>query len=78
MVQALASGRLGGLGIDVLGKEPPSAGHPLLDPAQPWSARVVVTPHIAWGTVEARTRLVADVVANLADFIAGKRRNHVA
>lgn len=78
VVQALASGRLGGLGIDVLGKEPPVAGHPLLDPAPAWSARVVVTPHIAWGTVEARKRLVDEVVANLSAFTAGNARNRVA
>ncbi len=78
VVQALASGRLGGLGIDVLSKEPPAAGHPLLDPAPAWSSRVVVTPHIAWGTIEARTRLVAEVVGNLAAFSTGKPRNQVA
>lgn len=78
VMQALASGQLGGLGIDVLGKEPPAAGHPLLDPSQPWSSRVVVTPHIAWGTVEARARLVAEVVGNLAAFTAGRARNQVA
>jgi glycerate dehydrogenase len=78
VVQALASGQLGGLGIDVLSKEPPTARHPLLDPSQPWSSRVVVTPHIAWGTVEARTRLIAEVVDNLAAFTAGKTRNQVA
>ncbi|HEX3132544.1 MAG TPA: NAD(P)-dependent oxidoreductase, partial [Planctomycetota bacterium] len=78
VMQALSDGRLGGLGIDVLSKEPPTTGHPLLDPSMPWSSRVVVTPHIAWGTVEARTRLVADVVANLAAFTAGQPRNRVA
>lgn len=78
VVQALASGRLGGLGIDVLAKEPPAAGHPLLDPTPAWASRVVVTPHIAWGTVEARARLVGEVVANLAAFSAGQPRNRVA
>lgn len=78
VVQALASGQLGGLGIDVLSKEPPASGNPLLDPSQPWSSRVVVTPHIAWGTVEARARLIAEVVGNLAAFTAGKLRNQVA
>jgi glycerate dehydrogenase len=77
VVQALVSGRLGGLGIDVLGKEPPAPGHPLLDPTPAWASRVVVTPHIAWGTVEARARLVAEVVANLAAFNAGRPRNRV-
>lgn len=78
VVQALATGHLGGLGIDVLGKEPPAPGHPLLDPAPAWGARVVVTPHIAWGTVEARARLVGEVVANLGAFISGQPRNRVA
>jgi glycerate dehydrogenase len=78
IVQALRSGQLGGLGLDVLSKEPPAAGHPLLDPSQSWSERVVVTPHIAWGTIEARTRLVTEVVANLAAFTAGAPRNRVA
>lgn len=78
VMQALASGHLGGLGIDVLGKEPPAPGHPLLDPSPSWSSRVVVTPHIAWGTVEARGRLIAEVAANLAAFSAGQARNRVA
>lgn len=78
VIQALASGHLGGLGIDVLSKEPPVAGHPLLDSSSPWSARVVVTPHIAWGTVEARGRLIAEVANNLSAFSSGHVRNRVA
>jgi glycerate dehydrogenase len=78
VIAALASGRLGGLALDVLTREPPPAGHPLLDPAAPWAARVVITPHIAWGTVEARRRLALEVVANLAAFQRGEERNRVA
>jgi glycerate dehydrogenase len=78
VVRALSDGRLGGLAIDVLTTEPPSAGHPLLDSTTPWAKRVVVTPHIAWGTVEARQRLIRCVGANLASFIAGKPTNRVA
>jgi glycerate dehydrogenase len=77
VVRALASGRIGGLGLDVLAQEPPAPGHPLLDPQQPWSSRVVVTPHIAWGTVEARTRLIAEVGENLRAFLGGALRNRV-
>ena len=40
-------------------------------------ARVVVTPHIGWGTVEARRRLAAEVTENLAAFVRGERRNRV-
>jgi glycerate dehydrogenase len=77
VVQALASGRLGGLGIDVLSKEPPAANHPFLDRSQPWANRVVVTPHIAWGTVEARARLISEVTANIVAFRDGQLRNRV-
>jgi glycerate dehydrogenase len=74
---ALGSGRLGGLGLDVLATEPPPADHPLLDPRAPWASRVVVTPHIGWGTLEARRRLEQAVTRNLAAFIAGERLNRV-
>jgi glycerate dehydrogenase len=37
----------------------------------------VVTPHIGWGTVEARRRLVAETARNLAAFLAGERRNRI-
>lgn len=74
---ALASGQLGGAGLDVLAQEPPPRGHALLKADAPWASRLVVTPHIAWGTVEARTRLIAEVVANLAAFQRGEARNRV-
>ena len=74
---ALAAGRLGGVGLDVLTAEPPPANHPLLDPRAPWAGRVVVTPHIGWGTMEARRRLENAVTRNLRGFIAGERVNRV-
>lgn len=77
LVDALERGHLGGVGLDVLDVEPPSPMEPLLDPAAPWAARVVVTPHIAWGTVEARRRLRQTVARNLQAFIAGERLNRV-
>jgi glycerate dehydrogenase len=70
--------RLGGAGLDVLGTEPPSPDHPLLDARAPWARRVVVTPHIAWGTVEARRRLAATVAKNLRAFLDGHAENRVA
>jgi glycerate dehydrogenase len=77
LIEALASGRLGGAGLDVLSREPPPADHPLTDPRAPWAARVVVTPHIAWGTIEARARLRREVGENLRAWAAGERRNRV-
>jgi glycerate dehydrogenase len=74
---ALEAGRLGGVGLDVLATEPPAADHPLLDPRPSWAGRVIVTPHIGWGTIEARRRLEQAVTRNLAAFIAGDRLNRV-
>lgn len=81
LMESLANGRLGGAALDVLAVEPPPADDPLLAalasrPA--WARRVVITPHIAWGTVEARARLVAEVERNLAAFLHGEKRNRVA
>lgn len=77
LASALASGRLGGAGLDVLGSEPPPADHPLLRSDAPWAGRLWVTPHLGWATVEARARLVAEAAENLRAFIAGERRNRV-
>ena len=77
LVAALDAGRLGGVALDVLGTEPPPPVHPLTNPAAPWSRRVLVTPHIGWGTVEARRRLALEAARNLAAFLAGEARNRV-
>jgi glycerate dehydrogenase len=77
LVSALAAGRLGGVGLDVLSVEPPPANHPLTDAGAPWASRVVVTPHIGWGAVEARRRLAAVATDNLRAFLAGRRQNRV-
>jgi len=77
LLDALHAGRLGGVGLDVLAAEPPAPHHPLLRASAPWASRLVVTPHLAWGTVEARGRLASCVAANLAAFIAGDRLNRV-
>ena len=77
LVAALARGQLAGVGLDVLSAEPPPADHPLTDARAPWARRVVITPHIAWGTVEARRRLEAAVTKNLQAFLEGTALNRV-
>lgn len=72
---ALDEGRLAGAGLDVLEREPMSKDSPLLSMRHP--RRLLVTPHIAWASVEARKRLAAEVAANIAAFQSGKRRNRV-
>lgn len=68
LADALRRGHLGGAATDVLLQEPPKDGNPLLANDIP---RLIVTPHSAWGSQEARQRIVGQVVANAAGFFAG-------
>jgi len=63
VAEALRTGHLAGAGLDVLSQEPPPADNPLLR-----APRCVITPHMAWATVEARNRLMAIAVDNLRRF----------
>lgn len=74
---ALAGDRLGGALLDVVTEEPPPREHPLFDAKAPWASKLVVTPHMSWGTVEARLRLIDVVGQNLAAFLRGERQNRV-
>ena len=73
LADALQEGRLAGAGLDVLTSEPPVVGHPLVG-----VKNCFITPHIAWATYEARTRLMNQTVMNLKSFIEGKIINNVA
>lgn len=67
IADALNGGRLAAFGADVLSQEPPRGDNPLL------SARnCFLTPHIAWATLEARTRLMSTATENVRQFIAGE------
>lgn len=72
---ALRAGQIGGAGIDVLEQEPPAPDHPLLQPGVP---NVIVTPHTAWASIEARQRLMDRVTENLAAWLQGRPINVVA
>lgn len=74
LVEALRQGEIGGAAIDVLTKEPPVDGNPLLDYE---GDNLIVTPHIAWATREARQRAIDELTANVAAFLEGKERNRV-
>ena len=67
--QALLSGALAGAGLDVLSQEPPIGGNVLIDSAVP---NLIITPHTAWAAVEARQRLVGQMVENITAFLEGK------
>lgn len=63
-LQALRDGKLGGLGVDVLPEEPPRHGHALITALQE-QLNLIITPHNAWITPEARQRVVDLTAANL-------------
>jgi glycerate dehydrogenase len=77
LVTALEAGQIAGAALDVLEREPPLGAHPLLDPKATFARRIVVTPHIGWATTEARARLIATVIENLAAFLRGETVNRV-
>lgn len=72
LCDALNSGRLAGAGIDVLDIEPMRPGHPYLT-----AKNCYITPHVAWGTLDARSRLITMVADNLKAFENGKPINKV-
>jgi glycerate dehydrogenase len=74
LAEALASGRIAGAAIDVLPEEPPADGNPLLDYD---GDNLVLTPHVAWASAEARRNAIRELGANVASFLAGERRNRV-
>ncbi len=74
LAYALRNGIIGGAGIDVLLEEPPAAGNPLLDPNL---SNLIMTPHIAWASREARQRLINEIGENIKAFLAGDIRNRI-
>jgi len=74
LAHALTAGRLGGAGVDVLSEEPPLRGNALLDKSIP---NLIVTPHIAWASREARQRALDQTAENIRAFVAGAPNNVV-
>ncbi|HBM28344.1 D-2-hydroxyacid dehydrogenase [Halomonas sp. CnH100-B] len=73
-LEALRNGDIGGLAVDVLPAEPPRDGHPLLDAlANAEPLNLIVTPHNAWITPEARQNIVALTADNIR---AWQTENH--
>lgn len=69
LADALRQGEIAAAGLDVLTAEPMSADNPLREITD--SGKLVVTPHIAWASVEARTRLMKQVEQNIEEFVKG-------
>ena len=72
---ALAEGEIAAAGLDVTGTEPMRESNPLsrfMD-----SSRLIITPHMAWASIEARTRCVEETCKNIEAFLRGGNRNIV-
>ena len=74
LAAALENGHLAGAAVDVLPKEPPVQGDPLLDYR---GANLIVTPHIAWAGDESRQNAIDELAANVEAFLAGRERNRI-
>ena len=70
LARALRADVIAGAALDVLSQEPPPPDHPLLH-----APRCIITPHIAWATRAARSRVIAATVQNVSAFLAGAPTN---
>lgn len=75
LVQALRSEQIAAAAIDVLHEEPPVNGNPLLDYT---GENLLITPHIAWATDQARQNAIDQLAAAAAAFLRGEQQNRVA
>lgn len=72
LATALSEGVLRGAALDVLSKEPPPPGNPLLS-----APNCIITPHNAWFSIEARSRIMSETFQNIESFLQGIPRNLV-
>ena len=72
LYEALESGKIGWAALDVVSSEPVKKDNPLLK-----ARNCIITPHIAWASVESRGRLMDMAVENLRCFLEGKPQNVV-
>lgn len=75
LYNALTTGQIAAAGLDVLVKEPIDKDNPLGKIKD--STKLLITPHMAWGSNEARNRCKNEVYENIKSFLAGQDRNVV-
>jgi glycerate dehydrogenase len=75
LYEALLAGEIQAAGLDVIEKEPLELSNPLSKLQD--SNQLIITPHLAWASVEARTRCVEGVYLNIKAFLNGEDRNVV-
>jgi glycerate dehydrogenase len=69
LVEALQTKKIAGAAVDVLSIEPPKDSNPLLEAKLP---NLIITPHVAWASKEARQRIIDQTVENIRAFKAGR------
>jgi glycerate dehydrogenase len=72
LLKAIQKGKVKGAALDVLSTEPPHSEHPFFG-----NERILITPHMAWRSVEARSELIFTVAENIQHFINGRSHNRV-
>ncbi|MCP4130148.1 MAG: D-2-hydroxyacid dehydrogenase [bacterium] len=72
LLDALKSGEIAGAAIDVMEQEPPLKDDPLLK-----APNLIITPHIGWGSLDSRKRLIHEIGSNIESFLNGVERNIV-
>lgn len=75
LYEALLAGEIAAAGLDVLEKEPLEVSNPLSQLKD--SNQIIITPHLAWASVEARNRCVSETAENIKAFMRGEDRNIV-
>jgi len=75
LAKALDEDWIGGAALDVLSQEPIQVGHPLSDIKN--KHKLFISPHIAWASVEARSKLIDEIVLNIEAYLHAEKRNRV-
>jgi len=75
IADAVISGKIGGIGCDVFTKEPFDEAHPFYNLLH--RKNVCLTPHMAWGSFESRTRCFNTILSNIEAYLQGKSKNVV-
>jgi glycerate dehydrogenase len=76
LVEAVRGGWIAGAAVDVTTPEPPPADHPLMRLVD--HPGFILTPHVAWASVQARQALADQLIDNIEAFVSGAPRNDVA
>ncbi|MCR4584258.1 MAG: D-2-hydroxyacid dehydrogenase [Lachnospiraceae bacterium] len=75
LANAIDERMIGAAGVDVMEREPISADDPLMKVKN--KERLILTPHMAWASREARQKVVSEACKNIEAYIAGEERNRI-